>query len=112
MIRMTADISEWMKLIDDLIHIKPSTLHELDLALALVFEDTQGKVHVQSGALLSSGRTDTDFDGTTWIGSVVYGPPGVSYAEMERKRGGEHDFLRDTELYNEVFLSAMESAWS
>lgn len=66
---------------------------------ALMFADTQARVHVQTERLKLSGMSNTDFDGDVWSGEIEYlRHPGV----FELARGdsptwnhpeGGHDFF-------------------
>lgn len=81
----------------------PRLRAELDETIRSAFADSQARAHVLSGALKASGRSGTDIrdDGQTWIGWQAYGGPGVEQALYEMARGGEHDFLAGTPVYEE-----------
>lgn len=78
---------------------------KLEEILAAAFVETQAATHILTGSLKASGKTDTDFDGDVWEGSITYGGvlwrspfPGpandpVDYAIYEMARGGDHDFF-------------------
>lgn len=78
---------------------------KLEGVLAAAFAETQAATHILTGSLKASGKTDSDFDGDVWEGSITYGGvlwrapfPGpandpVDYAIYEMARGGDHDFF-------------------
>lgn len=75
----------------------------LDDALEEAFAQTQEHVHVITGALRNSGSiTKRGTNQYQWQGTIAYGgdsitddgrPWDVWYADIERSRGGSHDFL-------------------
>lgn len=71
------------------------TILALESALISVFQATQAAVHVHSGRLRESGRTQSETHGDTWTGEIKYGGgiSGVDYAWFEQRRGGEHNFM-------------------
>jgi hypothetical protein len=63
-------------------------------ATDVFFAKTQDLVHIDSGDLKKSGRTDTREQGNRIVGEVEYGgTPEVNYAVYEFRRGGAHDAL-------------------
>lgn len=76
---------------------------------------TQAAVHIITGSLKASGRTETDFDGWTWEGAIVYGGPSggapndpVDYAIYELARGGTHDWFSVLGGFEQQYLDAVE----
>lgn len=94
---------------------------ELELLLAAAFADTQAATHVITGSLKASGKTDSDFDGDEWSGTITYGgvlwklpAPGpahdpVVYAIYEMARGGDHDFFGPLVAYEGKVESIINS---
>jgi hypothetical protein len=52
-----------------------------------------------TGALFASGKSESDFDGSNWTGTIAYGgsvgggTTQVDYAIYEQARGGIHDWF-------------------
>ena len=69
------------------------TTARLEAALAKAYGQSQERVHVISGRLQSSGRTDSDFTGTRWSGTITYGGTGseAPYAIYEYARHGNRN---------------------
>lgn len=87
----------------------------METVLHAAFEDTQAITHVITASLKGSGKTESDFDGDNWTGSITYGgsSPGfkndpVTYAIYEMARGGDHDFFRNLQLYDRQFEDAID----
>lgn len=74
------------------------TVMRLDAVLISHFEKTQRDVHIDTGSLQNSAYPDTEVDVDTWVGRFEYGGPStpkfVDYADIEKGRGGDHDFMR------------------
>lgn len=97
---------------------------ELETLLFSAFVATQAATHVITGSLKASGKTNTEFDGDEWEGSITYGGalwkvpiPGpandpVEYAIYEMARGGDHDFFGPLVAYegkiDEILLGYFE----
>ena len=98
----------------------------LSAVLEMAYLDSQVIVHsptnpgspfyIPTGSLQASGFMDSEFTGEEWKGVVGYGGPApgkkndpVEYAQYERKRGGEHDFMRNMPHFDEMFLEAVAS---
>lgn len=86
----------------------------LDGVLLSAFFATQEEVHVITGSLRGSGNASSDVDGDEWTGLVSYGGPSpgfpfnpVRYAEYERRRGGDHDFMHPFLAFHDRFGEAM-----
>lgn len=98
-------IDKWIADLRELQVMPYKATVELEALLNAAFADTQARTHVLTGSLKASGKTDSDFDGDEWSGSITYGgelwrtpapgPPNdpVVYAIYEMARGGEHDFF-------------------
>jgi hypothetical protein len=83
-----------------------------DEATAAFYAATQQVVHVISGALRASGRYTVVRDGDRLVGQVEYGGGSADYAEYERRRGGEHDFMQRGWLMSEqAFAGTMPLIW-
>jgi hypothetical protein len=89
----------------------------LRAALEVAFANTQATVHVRTGSLRASGKTDADKDEfrSKWEGVITYGGPSsgknnpVDYAIYEKARGEEHNFLGNVHLTESLFVSAMKA---
>lgn len=98
-------ISDWAARLHESAEPHYKTTVGLEALLAAAFADTQARTHILTGSLKASGKTDSDFDGDTWTGTIQYGgllwkpaapgPPNdpVRYAIYEMARGGDHDFF-------------------
>lgn len=82
------------------------------------FDRTQAAVHILSGDLKTSGRSDVHREGpATVVGEVVYGgvmgsEGFVDYAEYEARRGGDHDWMAVAwEQSEREFSDALTRAW-
>lgn len=75
--------------------IDAETIIALESALVTIFQATQAVVHVHSGRLRESGRTESSSDRNSWTGEILYGGGAsrVKYAWFEQRRGGSHDFM-------------------
>lgn len=83
----------------------------MDAALQMAFAETQAIVHVRTGRLRESGRTESDVHDDVWTGEIIYGNEIADYAAFEYSRGGLHDFLaplRDTDQIGIAFRIAVE----
>lgn len=98
--------------------IKGPTVKDLldfETTLAEQFQATQARVHVITGSLKLSGKVSSDYSGNTWRGEIRYGGPSegvhnpVNYAEEERTREGNHDFLAPVIGLSSGYISAMNS---
>jgi hypothetical protein len=87
------------------------------------FDHTQARVaspehphvptYMPTGALASSGRTHSWFDGSTWEGDITYGGRSydVEYAIYEMARGGVHDWYAGLGIIGEGYREAMHDYW-
>lgn len=108
------DMGDWFNLLDQMANAPFEALQAMEQALEVTFNMTQDQVHVDTGSLRGSGKTESDIDGGVWVGTIEYGgeAPGqtnnpVVYAHYERRRGGDHDFLAGTEELEGLMLEAM-----
>lgn len=104
-------IGNWKARLEESAQPHYKTTVELEALLRSAFLVTQEKVHVITESLKASGKTETDFDGDTWTGTIIYGgslwrvpspgPPNdpVRYAIYEIARGGDHDFFAGLETF-------------
>jgi hypothetical protein len=95
----------------------------LNEVLYEAFADTQARVaspahpHVPTyeptGALLESGRTESDFTGEVWTGTITYGDSTgpVDYAIYEMARGGIHDWFSGLPGFGDRYLEAIADFW-
>jgi hypothetical protein len=107
----------------------------LDKQLSVVFAETEALVHVITGALRASGKTESKHEDEQWSGQMTFGGPApgffprarkgtrrrvekhpaedarsrqeVVYAWYEMRRGGEHDYFREHGHYDTQFESAV-----
>lgn len=91
----------------------------LEATLEATFEATQLDVHVITGSLRNSGKSESAYHEGKWEGTITYGgrSPGfphnpVEYAFYEWRRGGVHDFLRAVPGFRGRFADAMEAHFS
>ena len=100
----------------------------LDVVLHQGFNATQAAVHIETGSLKSSGRSNTSWDGDTWKGEITYGGFSlgvnnpVTYAIYEQARGthwagpssvkGDHDFMKPLEALDSLYVKAILKALS
>jgi hypothetical protein len=90
----------------------------LDAVLASAFAATQEDVHVETGSLKSSGRTETHSSEHGWHGEIHYGGPSagvnnpVDYAIYEKRRGGAHDFFAPLAVFDDAFAEAIKEGLS
>lgn len=111
-----ADLGEWTALLDKMSRVPLDAIAKLEEVANEMFERTQAEVHVVTGSLRGSGKVKTDVHGTSWEMEIDYGGDSagkahdpVTYAETERARGGEHDFLASLPALEPKILEAMTS---
>lgn len=83
----------------------------LDLGLGL----TVAAVHVDTGSLKSSLRTEEDISYASgrWTGTIHGGGPSkgvnnpVDYAIYEKRRGGAHDFFDELPTLHPLYVAAI-----
>lgn len=80
-------------------------LLRFEFILDAQFKATQAAVHIITRSLKNSGKHDGEYRNNTWRGKISYGGPSltaagkgsthnpVRYAQAERARGGDHDFI-------------------
>lgn len=89
------------------------TVGALEQVTADGFMATLAAVHVITGSLKGSGRTETEFDGTTWQGTILYGGPSpgpnnpVDYAIYELARGGDHYWFGVLDSFEQSYEQAV-----
>lgn len=100
-------IKGWIANLEEAAGPHYKTTVQLEALLRAAFLNTQARTHIITGSLKASGKTDSDFDGDVWTGTITYGgalwktpapgPPNdpVDYAIYEMARGGDHDFFGD-----------------
>lgn len=123
MIRLHSDWSDIDRELDRLSRM-PDTKTQVKLysVLSFGFIETQAAVHVESGALKSSGKKAQKVDQAQnqWEGEIEYGgaTSSVDYAIYEKRRGvhwvgpsavkGDHDFFRPLEACDPLFVAAIK----
>lgn len=94
-----------------------TTTGRLETLIQTMYGFTQARVHVISGRLRASGRTETDMANRVWSGSILYGGPSghpAYYGIYEmRRRGvkpglGPHDFFAGLEAFDPQFEAAID----
>lgn len=87
----------------------------LEIVLQSQFRATQVGVHKQTKSLQLSGKMSSDFKNNKWEGEITYGGPSegihnpVDYAEYERERDGNHDFLNFADELDSEYVSAIKA---
>jgi hypothetical protein len=77
-VRYTVDTSSADRELERLAHGPAASVHHFESALLAAFAETQGHVHVITGALKSSGKPSSSFDGSRWTGTLSYARhPGI-----------------------------------
>lgn len=114
-VKIIGDYSEIDREFDRLDHMPDEKAAKLlGFVLDVGFADTQAAVHVETGSLKSSGKTDTGVTGHNWHGEITYGGPSagihnpVDYAIYEKRRRGPHDFFGNLQLLDSLFATAMK----
>lgn len=111
-IRLRITENTWRDRLEHLAHPERTLPDHLKPVLRDAFEDTQAMVHIITGSLKASGRTDDSYDEAqhTWQGSITYGGPSmgsindpVKYAWYEARRGGAHDFMLNVHNHIDAF---------
>lgn len=80
----------------------------------LAFADVLLHTHVITGSLKLSGKSETNFDGDDWTGTIKFGGQSsgpnnpVNYAVYEQARGGDHDFMAPMAFYEDAYEDAIE----
>jgi hypothetical protein len=84
--------------------------------LVAQYAATQTAVHVQTGSLKLSGQVSSNTNlADRWEGSISYGGESagihnpVDYAEFERERDGNHDFLQPAKAMDHYYEQAMKA---
>jgi hypothetical protein len=90
-IEIDVDFSGWLAKLEELQH---PPIMELESIFLAKFQEVQAAVHVITGSLKGSGRTDTDYAEGVWKAEMVFGGPApgyphgnVGYALAELARG-------------------------
>lgn len=86
----------------------------LDSILSAVAVTVRASVHIQTGSLRASGQADAEYKNKKWKGEITYGGKAngyphnpVDYASVEQERGGDHDFLRFVDEFDEAYEEAI-----
>lgn len=113
--RITDDIDDE---IDRLIN-GPTLLdiEKFENVLVAQFMATQTAVHVQTRSLKTSGKVASKIGKNRWEGEISYGGTSaagsvhnpVKYAEFERERDGNHDFLAPAKKMSDLYVQAMNA---
>jgi hypothetical protein len=87
---------------------------KFEIILQQQFAATQAAVHVITRSLKLSGKMESEATQDSWSGEISYGGTSagihnpVDYAEYERERDGNHDFLAAADRLSDRYISAME----
>ena len=91
-------------------------IEKFENVLVNQFMATQSAVHVQTRSLKTSGQVASDIGNNQWAGTISYGGPSpgsinnpVDYAEYERERDGNHDFLAPAVKMSDYYIQAMNA---
>ncbi len=115
-LRIDLDLSDFYEALNVIEGPGPETLAALDVTLQAGYAQTQVAVHVITGSLKASGRTEVEYEpgSEVWQGDIVYGGPSpgsvnnpVEYAEYERARGGSHNYFANLPLLYDQFEEAV-----
>lgn len=91
---------------------------KLDRVLEWGLRATQEVVHIDTGSLLVSGRSDSVMMLGRYKGTITYGGPSmglnnpVDYAIYELDRGGDHDYMSVTHLMHPLWIAAIKEILS
>lgn len=109
--RITDDIDQEIDRLAD--GPTPATMANFEVVLTRQYAATQATVHVITGSLKLSGRISSNINANSWEGEISYGGPStgvhnpVDYAEYERERDGNHDFLAPAVRMSDDYIQAM-----
>lgn len=91
-------------------------LEEFENVLLSQYAATQMAVHVQTRSLKNSGKVSSNIGHNSWEGVISYGGPSagsvhnpVDYAEYERERDGDHDFIAPAVALEGYYVRAMSA---
>lgn len=115
MIKITRETNEIEKEVDR-IAAGPTLADyaKFEEVLASQFQLTQFGVHVITGSLKLSGKIHSNVTNSKWEGEITYGGPSagihnpVDYAEYERNRDGDHDFLQYVAALSGDYIQAIK----
>ncbi len=90
-------------------------IEKFENVLLSQFAATQTAVHVITRSLKNSGKVHSSIGQNHWEGEITYGGPSpgsihnpVDYAEYERERDGNHDFLAPAARMENYYVQAMK----
>ena len=91
-------------------------IEKFENVLISQFAATQTAVHVITRSLKNSGKVNSNVSENRWEGEITYGGPSpgsihnpVDYAEYERERDSNHDFLLPAERLGNYYVQAMQA---
>lgn len=90
----------------------PSMVANLEAVLDFGFDGALGVVHIDTGKLKKSGKKTSKANKNDWKGQFTFpakNKKGTKYGMYERKRGGFHDFLRQTPALKPLFKIAIKA---
>lgn len=110
--------SDWSRIEKEIRRLKnlptAKDKRRLDRVLEWGLDRTQMDVHVRTGSLWMSGKTDSVMLLGRYSGTITYGGQSmgvnnpVDYAIYELDRGGAHDFMRSTFLLHPLWVAAIK----
>ncbi len=90
-------------------------IEKFENVLLSQFAATQTAVHVVTRSLKTSGKVHSSIGENKWEGEITYGGPSpgsihnpVDYAEYERERDGDHDFLLPAKKLESYYETAIK----
>lgn len=91
----------------------PRMTANLNTALDLSLKTTKGQVHVLTGRLKASGKSQSKKNKNDWVGTFSFGGTEVvHYAIYEKERDGTHNFFSQVHLLRTLFVSAIKQGLS
>ncbi len=111
-------ISDWSEIERELDRVESLPDFKTNVKLNGVLREgyliTQADVHIESGDLKGSGKAKSEEKGKTWTGELKYGGVSsggdVDYAIYEKRRGGDHDFMRDLTLLHPMWVESIRES--
>jgi len=91
-------------------------IEKFENVLVSQYAATQTAVHIQTSSLKNSGKVSSRIGENKWEGEISYGGESagsvhnpVDYAEFERERDGNHDFLEPAKKQDHYYEQAMKA---
>lgn len=101
-------LDEWAEMLDRFDEPTQQDVAQWRRVTERFFGRSQMHVHIISGRLKASGRTETHEEGKRIVGTVTYGgTPGVNYAKYEFAKHGHDPLLPAFKETHREFVSAL-----